>query len=63
MLEYVDLFFTAAFTLELLLNLHAHWFLEFVTDGWAVFDFFIVSISLISRFSGLNMPVPSFHYH
>lgn len=52
MLEYVDMFFTFAFTVELLLNLHAHWFVEFMTDGWAVFDFIIVSISLFSRFSG-----------
>uniref|UniRef100_A0A7S4PDL9 PH domain-containing protein n=1 Tax=Guillardia theta TaxID=55529 RepID=A0A7S4PDL9_GUITH len=43
-----ELFFLIIFTCELLLNMTAHWFKEFITDSWNVFDFTVVMISLIS---------------
>lgn len=33
---------------QLLINLVAHWFWPFWRDGWSVFDFIIVLVSLIS---------------
>eukprot|EP00747_Dinoflagellata_sp_TGD_P211880 gnl/TRDRNA2_/TRDRNA2_85046_c0_seq1.p1 gnl/TRDRNA2_/TRDRNA2_85046_c0~~gnl/TRDRNA2_/TRDRNA2_85046_c0_seq1.p1 ORF type:complete len:898 (+),score=181.44 gnl/TRDRNA2_/TRDRNA2_85046_c0_seq1:42-2735(+) len=50
-----EYFFVAIFSLELLLNMYAHFFLEFFMDAWNIFDLFIVAISLLSL--GLpNMP-------
>lgn len=43
-----ELFFAAAFTLELILNMYANWFTPFWSDGWNVFDFIVVGISIIS---------------
>lgn len=31
----LDIFFTAIFTVELIFNLLAHWFIPFVTSGWS----------------------------
>jgi hypothetical protein len=44
----IDLILTLAFTLELLLNAFANWLRPFVTNGWSMFDFFIVTLSLVS---------------
>jgi hypothetical protein len=41
----------AIFTVELIINMYAHLLWEFLTDGWSLFDFFIVTISLVSAFS------------
>ncbi len=46
--EQVDLAFTILFTLELLVNITAHWFKEFVSDYWNLFDAFIILTSLLS---------------
>jgi hypothetical protein len=46
--EKMDLFFTYTFTVELAVNLAANLFWPFVTDGWAVFDFIVVAVSLVS---------------
>jgi len=35
-LDIADHIFTGLFTAELALNIYAHWFLEFITDGWSV---------------------------
>ena len=35
-LDIADHIFTGLFTAELALNIYAHWFFEFVTDGWSV---------------------------
>eukprot|EP00960_Hanusia_phi_P037330 752875-Hanusia_phi.AAC.3 len=43
-----ELFFLIIFTVELVLNMTAHWFKEFITDSWNVFDFIVVFISLVS---------------
>ena len=51
MLETADLFFTIIFTVELLINMYAHLFWAFVRDGWCMFDFFVVTVSLISTFN------------
>ena len=47
LLEKVDLAFTAVFTAELLLNMYAHLWWEFVSNGWSIFDFFVIAVSLI----------------
>ncbi|MGB1603982.1 MAG: ion transporter, partial [Promethearchaeia archaeon] len=50
-LKTADLFFTIIFTVELLINMYAHLFWAFVRDGWCMFDFFVVTVSLISTFN------------
>ena len=47
-LELMDTFFTAVFTVELAINLYAHWIRPFFSDGWNGFDFIVVSLSLIA---------------
>jgi voltage-gated sodium channel len=44
----VDLILTLAFTVELVLNAFANWLRPFITNGWSIFDFLIVTLSLIS---------------
>ena len=46
-LDLADLTFTSLFTAELSLNLYAHLFREFVSDGWCCFDFLVVTASLV----------------
>ncbi len=36
------------FTLELAFNAFGHWFWWFVSDGWSIFDFAVISISIIA---------------
>jgi hypothetical protein len=38
---------TVIFTIELGLNMFAHLFWEFVTNGWSMFDLVVVSVSLV----------------
>jgi voltage-gated sodium channel len=47
-LEKIDIAFTVVFTIELAGNLYAHLFWDFVTDGWCLFDFVIVAVSLLN---------------
>jgi hypothetical protein len=49
-LETLDLFFTVIFTVELILNLYAHWMHDFIRDGWSLFDFLVVTTSLLRPF-------------
>jgi len=44
----IDMFFTIVFTVELGFNMYAHLFWKFVKDGWSLFDFLVVMISLVS---------------
>jgi hypothetical protein len=55
----LDLFFTWVFTLELLMNIYAHWREEFVSDNWNIFDLFVVSTGHIAMLmpSGERIPV------
>ena len=46
-LEKVDVAFTVVFTFELACNLFAHLFWEFVSNGWCMFDFIVVSIRYV----------------
>ena len=48
LLETVDVAFTTVFTLELIFNMYAHLVWDFVTDGWCIFDFIIVTVSLLN---------------
>ena len=54
-LETMDLCFTGVFTVELIFNMYAHLWWEFVSDGWCMFDFVVVSVSLLSALSD-NVP-------
>ena len=42
----IEHIFTVLYTLELLVNMYGHWFYEFFTSAWSLFDLFIVAISL-----------------
>mmetsp|Transcript_21259 Transcript_21259/g.48808 ORF Transcript_21259/g.48808 Transcript_21259/m.48808 type:complete len:579 (-) Transcript_21259:171-1907(-) len=44
----IDLIFSVLFTLELAVNLFAHWLTPFISDGWNVFDFIVVLVSDIA---------------
>jgi len=46
--------FTIIFVIELVINLAAHWFWDFWQDTWNVFDFVVVSVSMVSLFSDLG---------
>ncbi len=47
LLDNVDMFLICAFTVELCINAYAHWFRDFVSSLWNLFDVLIVSLSLI----------------
>lgn len=50
-----ELFYNVSFTLELAMNMYAHWLAEFWRSGWNVFDFATVSISWLFQF---DLPLP-----
>jgi hypothetical protein len=56
-LEFSDKFFLIIFTVELALNLYAHWMRDFISDSWSCFDFFVVMMSLLKPLLE-NLPVP-----
>jgi hypothetical protein len=39
--------FTVVFTIELLINLFCHWFREFASNSWSLFDALVVFMSLV----------------
>ena len=45
--ETANVVFTFIYTVELVVNLYAHWFWEFVNSGWSWFDLIIVLMSLV----------------
>ncbi len=55
-LDGIDTMFTAVFTLELLVNMYAHWFRPFWQDGWSIFDFFVIALSLVAL-GPVEMPI------
>ncbi len=55
-LDGIDTMFTAVFTLELLVNMYAHWFRPFWRDGWSIFDFLVIALSLVAL-GPVNMPI------
>jgi hypothetical protein len=58
--SHIDMIFTIVFATELVVNMTAHWFYAFWSDGWSVFDFIIVVISLVSlAFEAVPGPSPS----
>jgi hypothetical protein len=55
-LDVVDTFFTCIFTVELVINMFANWFLKFFSDGWNQLDFIVVTLSLVSL-GPVSMPI------
>lgn len=51
-----ELFYNICFTLELAINVYAHWFVEFWKSTWNVFDVVVVTIGIINT---VNLPLPS----
>jgi hypothetical protein len=47
-LDYLDMFFTFIFLLELLINAYGHWFKRFISDRWNILDTLVVMASLIA---------------
>jgi len=48
--------YNIAFTIELAVNIYAHWFCEFWRSGWNIFDSVVVSIGVINM---VQLPLPS----
>ena len=44
----MEIMFTVVFVLELMWNMLVHWFWEFFSDGWNLFDGVVVTVSLVS---------------
>ena len=44
----MDDIFTVVFAIELCINVFAHWFKLFISEGWNIFDVVVVTISLIA---------------
>ncbi len=55
-LEALDTAFTVIFAVELAVNAFAHWFKPFISDGWNIFDFIVVALSLVAL-GPVNVPV------
>mmetsp|Transcript_93832 Transcript_93832/g.148214 ORF Transcript_93832/g.148214 Transcript_93832/m.148214 type:complete len:371 (-) Transcript_93832:65-1177(-) len=51
--EYV---YNVLFTVELIINMYAHWFWLFWKSGWNIFDVIVVTIGLVTM---SNLPLPS----
>jgi hypothetical protein len=43
----LDLGFSTFYMLELVINLYIHWFWEFWTNPWSIFDFLVVTCSIV----------------
>lgn len=46
--QFFEWFFTILFTIELAINMFAHWWFRFWQDGWNWFDFIVVGVSLLA---------------
>ena len=46
----LDVVFNYLFLVELVFNMAAHWFYDFFTNGWSLFDFVVVVVSTTSMF-------------
>ena len=54
-MDRLNLFFTAYFTMELLVNVYANWLQTFIYNGWNHLDVFIVLMSLLDL-GAMNIP-------
>lgn len=60
-LAFSDNFFISIFTIELVLNLYAHWMRDFISDPWCCFDFVVVLMGILTPFlQDSPMPVTIF---
>ncbi len=46
-IDQLDLIFVFLFAVELIINAYSHWMWEFLKNPWSVFDFLVVSLSLL----------------
>ncbi|MCP3849779.1 MAG: ion transporter [Gammaproteobacteria bacterium] len=53
-IHYLDVFIVTVFTIEISLRIYIHR-LQFFKDPWSLFDFFVVTISLIPANDGLSI--------
>lgn len=51
-----ELGYNILFTIELVVNLYAHWFCSFWRSGWNIFDTIVVTIGVVNT---LQLPLPS----
>ncbi len=56
LMDKLNLFFTAYFTVELILNVYAHWLRAFIFSGWNHLDIFVVLMSLLDLSDSVNIP-------
>jgi len=49
------LFYNVCFTIELIINLYAHWWKDFWASGWNVFDVVVVTIGVVNM---IQLPLP-----
>lgn len=49
------IFYNIAFTIELAINIYAHWWCEFWRSGWNVFDCVVVTIGVVNM---VQLPLP-----
>jgi hypothetical protein len=52
-----NLFFTAVFTVELAINLFAHWLKPFLCNPWSLLDAFVVLMSLAALIPPVEIPI------
>ena len=43
----LDIFFISFYIFEITINIYVHWFWEFWTNRWNIFDFIVVSVSIV----------------
>ena len=43
----LDIFFMSFYIFEITINIYVHWFWEFWTNRWNIFDFIVVSVSIL----------------
>ena len=55
-LDKLNTLFTIIFTIELLVNIFAHWIREFILNPWSLFDTVVVTTSLVVL-GPLNFPI------
>ena len=52
----IDAMFTSVFTMELLINMYAHWMRPFFANLWNAFDVVVIFLSLVAL-GPINMPI------
>jgi hypothetical protein len=56
LLDYLNIFFTIFFFIELMMNAYGHWYKSFVNDRWNILDTVVVFASLIAL-GPIQLPV------